>query len=80
MAFEADAPIFAQSGDLPPELLAMVRRMIGQLPIVWALRSGGLLRVPVAEVDATGGYVLGMETDFSDPANPVFVFKVSQKS
>jgi hypothetical protein len=49
--------------------------MIGQLPIVFALRAGGELRIPVAEVDATGGYILNIEVQGSD-----FVFKASKKS
>jgi hypothetical protein len=63
------------SGDLPPPALEALRQMIGQLPIVFALRAGGELRIPVTEVDAAGGYILSIEVQGSD-----FVFKASKKS
>lgn len=67
------SPIF--SSDLPADVEEGLRRMIGQLPIVFALRNGGSLRIPVAEVDATGAYTLDMEVEGSD-----FVFKARKKS
>jgi hypothetical protein len=73
MTFKA-SPIFT-SGELPSETREALRAMFGQLPIVFALRAGGELRVPVAEVDATGGYFLEMEVEGS-----TFVFKARKKS
>lgn len=67
------SPTFSR--DLPPEVEEGLRRMIGQLPIVFALRNGGSLRIPVAEVDATGAYILDLEVDGTD-----FVFKARKKS
>jgi hypothetical protein len=72
MAFRAE-PIFAT--DLPAETQDVVRKMFGQLPIVFALRAGGELRIPVAEVDATGAYILDMEVD-----GRTLVFKARKKS
>lgn len=77
MGFKA-SPIFG-SNDLTPEQREGLRAMIGQLPIVFALRAGGELRIPVAEVDATGAYVLNMEVDTSG-AEPAFVFKARKKN
>lgn len=75
MSFKAN---ITTTNDLPPETLDGVRMMIGQLPIVWALREGGQIRVPVREVDATGAYMLNMELD-TKGAEPAFVFTVRQK-
>lgn len=72
MAFAA-SPIFG-SDDLPPEAREALRRMIGQLPIVFALRAGGELRIPVAEIDATGGWILDIEVAGRD-----FIFKARKK-
>lgn len=80
MSFKADAPIFAQSGDLPPEALDGLRRMIGQLPIVWALREGGEVRVKIADVYATGDWVLAMEVDHRANGGAEFVFRATRKS
>lgn len=71
MTFKA-SPTF--SDNLPPQTREALRMMIGQLPIVFALRAGGELRVPVEEVDATGGYMLNMAIE-----NREFVFTVSKK-
>lgn len=71
MTFKASATF---SEDLAPEALEGLRKMIGQLPIVFALRAGGEVRVPVAEVDSTGGYILHMAVDGND-----FVFKARKK-
>lgn len=71
MSFRAD---IMTSSELPDETLAALRQMVGQLPIVFALREGGTVRVPVAEVDATGGYLLNIEIQGKD-----FVFKASKK-
>lgn len=72
MGFRA-SPTLSQ--DLPPEALEALRLMFGQLPIVFALRAGGELRIPVAEVDATGAYIVDFEVDGS-----TFVFKARKKS
>jgi len=72
MGFRA-SPIF--SHDLPAETEEAIRMMIGQLPIVFALRNGGDVRIPVKEVDATGAYILDIEIDGAD-----FVFKARKKS
>jgi hypothetical protein len=71
MTFKA-SPTF--SDDLPPQTREALRMMIGQLPIVFALRAGGTLRIPATEVDATGGYMLNMAVENGD-----FVFTVSKK-
>jgi hypothetical protein len=63
------------SDELPPEALNALRQMFGQLPIVFALRAGGELRIPVAEVDATGPYIVDFSVEGSD-----FVFKARKKS
>lgn len=72
MGFKA-SPMF--SHQLPPEAEQALRSMIGQLPIVFALRAGGEIRIPVSEVDATGGYILDMEV-----VDSTFVFKARKKS
>lgn len=72
MSFKA-SPMFSR--DLPPETQEALRQMFGQLPIVFALRAGGELRIPVAEVDATGGYILDMEVE-----GRTFVFRARKKS
>lgn len=72
MTFRA-SPIFSR--ELPDDVQESIREMFGQLPIVFALRAGGELRIPVAEVDATGGYILDMEVEGS-----TFVFRVRKKS
>lgn len=72
MGFKA-SPMF--SHQLPAEADHALRMMIGQLPIVFALREGGEVRIPVAEVDATGGYILDMAID-----GATFVFKARKKS
>lgn len=77
MTFKADPLV---SGDLPPEALSALRLMIGQLPIVFALRNGGTLAIPIAEIDATGDWVLSLEIDHAHIAGPSIVFKASQKS
>lgn len=76
MGFRA-APIF--SHQLPPEAEDALRQMFGQLPIVFALRAGGELRIPVSEVDATGAYIVDFEVDQSG-REPTFVFKARKKS
>jgi len=72
MTFKA-SPMF--SDDLPDDVREMLRAMIGQLPIVFALRNGGQLRIPASEIDATGQYMLDIEMDGTD-----FIFKASKKS
>lgn len=72
------SPILSE--DLPPETLEGVRLMFGQLPIVWALREGGTLRIPVAEVEATGPYILNLAVDQTPPGGPEFVLTVTKKS
>lgn len=72
MTFKAN-PIFSHA--LPAEAQEALRAMFGQLPIVFALRAGGELRIPVAEVDATGAYILDMEVD-----GRTFVFRARKKS
>lgn len=52
--------------ELPAEARDAIFKMLGQIPIVWAKRSGGTLRLPIAEVDATGGYVLDFEVEGAD--------------
>lgn len=71
MTFRAD---IMTTNELPAEMVDALRQMVGQLPIVFALRNGGTIRVPVSEVDATGGYLLNIEIQGRD-----FVFKASKK-
>lgn len=71
MSFRAN-PTFTNA--LPSETQEAVRTMFGQLPIVFALRAGGELRIPASEIDATGGYLLSMEVVGRD-----FIFKASKK-
>lgn len=72
MTFKA-SPFFSE--DLPADIREGVRVMLGQLPIVFALRNGGQIRVPAAEIDATGQHILDIEMDGTD-----FVFKARKKS
>lgn len=72
MGFKA-SPVF--SHDLPASAEDALRLMIGQLPIVFTIRAGGELRIPISEVDATGQYILDMEVAGAD-----FVFKARKKS
>lgn len=59
---------------LPPEAEDAFLRLLSQLPIVWAKREGGTLRIPIVEADATEGYVLDFELQGSD-----FVFTLKQQ-
>jgi hypothetical protein len=52
---------------LPQLLLALIKRLGG---------VGGEVRVPVADVDGTGGYTLGMRVD---QQNRDFIFEVGRK-
>lgn len=61
-------------GDLPPEVEASFRRMLGQLPIVWASREGGTLRVKISEIDACGPFILDFKTEGEE-----FVFTLRRK-
>jgi len=71
MSFKASVVL---TKDLPPEVEEAVKKMIGQIPIVWCLREGGKLRIPIKEVDATGPYILNCEVQGSD-----FVFHLTKK-
>ena len=44
MSFKASVVL---TKDLPPEVEEAVKKMIGQIPIVWCLREGGRLRIPI---------------------------------
>ena len=59
--------------DLSPEVEEAFLKLLGQLPIVWAKREGGVLRVPIAEADDTAGYIL----DFHMEGNE-FVFTLKR--
>lgn len=71
MTFKANV---STTDDVSPELREALRGMIGQLPIVFALRAGGELRIPVAEVDATGAHMLDIAVEGTD-----FVFRTRKK-
>jgi hypothetical protein len=60
-----------------PEHVAMIERMKTQLLIVFLKRLGGDIRVPVAEIDNTGGDLFSFNVD---PATREFHFVVSKKS
>lgn len=57
-----------------PLAAGLIDAMKGQLLIVLVERLGGEVRVPVAEVDDTGGKLLGMAIEGAD-----FIFKVTRK-
>lgn len=59
--------------ELPPEAEDAFMQLLSQLPIVWAKREGGTLRIPITEADATEGYVLDFEMQGTD-----FVFSLKQ--
>lgn len=57
-----------------PDARAMIEAMKSQLLLVLIGRLGGNVRVPVAEVDGTGGLLLNMQVDGTD-----FVFTLERK-
>lgn len=57
-----------------PEARALIDAMKDQLLLVLVQRLGGEIRVPVAEVDGTGGLLMSLGIDGSD-----FIFKVTRK-
>lgn len=61
-------------GDLDPAQREAFELMLGQLPIVWARQSGGVLRVPIAEVDACAPFILDFRVEGAD-----FVFTLRRK-
>lgn len=54
---------------------ALIEVMKGQLLIVLVERLGGEVRVPIAEVDGTGGHLLSMRVEGTD-----FVFVAERKN
>lgn len=57
-----------------PTARALIEAMKGQLLIVLVNRLGGKVRVPVAEIDATGDAVLSVRVEGSD-----FIFVAGKK-
>jgi hypothetical protein len=60
-----------------PALAAALDAMKGQMLIVLVNRLGGEVEIPVAEVDATGGWMLDVSID---QAARTFTFKTTRKS
>lgn len=58
-----------------PHARALIEAVKGQLLIVMVNRLGGEIRVPVSEVDGTGGYLLHMRVD-----GDAFVFSTGKKN
>lgn len=52
--------------DGPPDIQEMMRCMMLQLPIIWVQRSGGELRLPVAEIDSTAGKMVWCQFEVND--------------
>ncbi|MEW6256559.1 MAG: hypothetical protein AB1592_11430 [Pseudomonadota bacterium] len=63
--------------DLPGDAQHAVQLMLPQLLIALVQRAGGEVRVPVADIDGTGGVNLMMEHDL---VNRAFVFRVVPKA
>lgn len=70
------AGIDAALGD-NPELKALLENMRDQLLLVLLHRLGGEARVPVAEIDQTGRYLMEMQLD---PEGQSFTFTLRKKS
>lgn len=49
--------------DVSPDLMQRLEIMIGQLPIVFANRASGELRIPISEINGTGDYMVNLEID-----------------
>ncbi len=62
--------------DMSAEHRMAIDAMKDQLLIVLINRLGGAVDIPVAEIDATGEYMLAMRLD---PATRVFHFEVGKK-
>lgn len=53
-----------------------MKAMLGQLLICFVNRGKGEVRMPIAEVDGTGGYLLTMEVDATKRE---FIFRTGKK-
>jgi hypothetical protein len=62
---------------LAPEHAALLDDLKDQLLIVFLKRLGGSIKVPVAEVDDTGGDMLAFSVD---PDTRIFHFEARKKS
>jgi hypothetical protein len=58
---------------LGPDFMNLFRQ---QLLLVCVNRLGGSVEIPVSEVDGTGAYMMGVETDTQ---NGKFILKVTKK-
>ena len=65
------------AGEDAAELARAVDAMKGQLLIVLVNRLGGSIEIPVADIDATGGWVLEMALD---RGSRTFSFNAVRKS
>lgn len=65
-------------GDLDPELQAALEDMRDQLLLVLVRRLGGKARIPVREIDQTGGFLLDMIIEGEGPT-AAFKFTVRKK-
>ena len=50
-------------GNLPDEAKESFEKFWGMLPLVWAHRKGGTVRIHKDEVDKMGGYILDFTCD-----------------
>lgn len=57
-----------------PEARALIEAMKDQLLLVLVQRLGGEIRIPVSEVDDTGGLLMGIRVEGRD-----FIFTVTRK-
>ena len=58
-----------------PEAAQLIDDMLGQLLIVLVKRQGGVVRIPVLEIDNTGQDLLMMKVEGTD-----FIFETKKKS
>ncbi len=73
----AQGTLDSQYTDPTSVLALMLEAMKGQLLIVLVNRLGGKIDIPVAEIDGTGQFMLGVEVD---QTTGVFTFTASKKS
>lgn len=65
----------AQAGTTDPLARRLIGQMRDQLLIALIVRAGGEIKVPVKEIDATGGYFMTMRVD-----GRAFIFTVEKRS
>lgn len=60
-----------------PELASALEEMRDQLLLAFVRRLGGKVKIPVAEIDQTGRYILDMAVE--QGASPAFTFTLRKK-